>query len=192
MGNRTSLVFESYCEFEANNCIPVTWLALFEPREFVIEEDKDEESVAAGYKTSQLQALKRLDKYINQLRINPTIWQFFRPLEVLKDELSQCPQETAVILDLTQFWVIDEVYQDRIKYAANLFEDVINRLTQNPKEDLTLLNQFVNQFCLGEISSLSDLSNEDRMFALIGMYFGDLAKEEKYTLDYFNTDYWTA
>lgn len=192
MGNRTSLFFESHCEFQANNCIPVTWLALFEPQEFLIEEDKDEEGVAAGYKTSQSNALRRLEQFINQLRVNPTIRQFFRPLELLRDELSLCPQETAVILDLTQFWAIDEVYQDRSQYAVNLFEDVINRFTGEKEEDLILLNQLVNLFGFGSISSLSDLSCEDRMFVLIGMYFGDPEKEEKYSLEYFNTSYWTA
>jgi hypothetical protein len=192
MGNRTCLFFEGQCEFEANNCIPVTWLALFERQEFLIEEDKDEESVAAGYKTSQSKALQRLEQCINQLRVNPTIWQFFRPLEILRDELSLCSQETDVILDLTQFWAIDEVYQDRTQHAVNLFEDVINRFTGDKEEDLILLNQLVNQFGFGSISFLSDLSCEERMFILIGMYFGDPQKEEKYSLEYFNTSYWTA
>lgn len=192
MGNRTYLFFESQCEFEANNCIPVTWLSLFEAQEFLIEEDKDEESVAVGYKTSQSKALQRLDQFIHQLRTNPTIWQFFRPLEILKDELSLCSQETAVILDLTQFWAFNEVNQERTQHAVNLFENVINRFTRNQEEDLILLNQLVNQFNLANISSLSDLSCEDRMFVLIGMYFGNPIKEEKYSLDYFNTDYWTA
>jgi hypothetical protein len=37
MGNRTCLVFDARCEFEANNCLPVTWLALFDTDEFLVE-----------------------------------------------------------------------------------------------------------------------------------------------------------
>jgi hypothetical protein len=37
MGNRTMLSFGTCCDFEANNCLPVTWLALFEPHEFLVE-----------------------------------------------------------------------------------------------------------------------------------------------------------
>ena len=42
MGNRTHLFLGDYCEFEANNCLPVTWLALFDSQEFVIERYFDE------------------------------------------------------------------------------------------------------------------------------------------------------
>jgi hypothetical protein len=178
MGNRTYLFFATHCEFEANNCIPVTWLALFEPQEFCIEENKEEESLAAGYKTCQSKALPRLDQFINQLRKNPTVWQFFRPLEILRDELSLCPEETAVVLDLAQFWAIDEEYQDRTRHAANFFEDTINRFTQNKEEDLILLNKLVNQFDPGDMISLSDLNGEDLMFILVGTYWGDPEKEK--------------
>jgi hypothetical protein len=192
MGNRTCLFFESHCEFEANNCIPVTWLALFKPQEFLIEEDKDGESVTVVYKTSQSKALQRLDQLINQLRIYPTIWKFMRPMVILRDELSLCSQETAIILDLTEFWAIDKVYQDRTEHAVNLFEDAIRQVTENEEKHVILLNQLVNQFGFGNIPSLSDLSCEDRMFVLIGMYFGDPEKEEKYSLEYFDMSYWTA
>jgi hypothetical protein len=37
MGNRTQLMLGTRCGFEANNCLPVTWLALFESQEFQIE-----------------------------------------------------------------------------------------------------------------------------------------------------------
>jgi hypothetical protein len=37
MGNRTMLHLGNCCEFEANNCLPVTWLALFDPQEFAVE-----------------------------------------------------------------------------------------------------------------------------------------------------------
>lgn len=37
MGNRTYLSIGTRCELEANNCLPVTWLALFAPEEFLVE-----------------------------------------------------------------------------------------------------------------------------------------------------------
>jgi hypothetical protein len=192
MGNRTYLVFEKQCEFEANNCIPVTWLALFEPHDFFMEENVEEKDLTAGYKTHSSKALQRLAQFINQLQKNPIVWSFFRPLEILRDELSACSQETAVILDLTQFWTIDEEYQDRILHAANIFEDVINRFTQNKEADLISLNTLVNQFALGHKVSLADITCEDLMFVLIGMYWGDPEKEAKYSLEYFNASYWAV
>ena len=42
MGNRAQLAFGTCCEFEANNCVPVTWLALFESDEFLIERRVEE------------------------------------------------------------------------------------------------------------------------------------------------------
>jgi len=37
MGNRTALFLGTRCEFEANNCLPITWLALFDSQDFVVE-----------------------------------------------------------------------------------------------------------------------------------------------------------
>ena len=55
-----------------------------------------------------------------------------------------------------------------------------------------LLSELVNEFSLGNISSVADLSPEDRMFVLIGTYWGNAEREEMYSLEYFDEAYWTT
>jgi len=84
MGNRTSLTFSDCCQFEANNCLPVTWLALYNPQEFLVEtrhenleDDEDEGYDVALYRTSHNTALKRVEQVINLLKGKTPAWGVF-------------------------------------------------------------------------------------------------------------------
>ena len=65
----------------------------------------------------------------------------------------------------------------------------LESLTGEERKDLEILNRFVNDYSMGTISSLADLDAEDRMFVLIGTYWGE--REDIYTLEYFE-DYWST
>jgi hypothetical protein len=241
MGNRTHLFFGNYCEFEANNCLPVTWLALFDTREFLIEAYVEEpveheqfdgtdkkpeaerlqgllskiehvfkrgivksssgavqpqephapqEYFAAGYRTSQSKALQRVEMAIGKLKGHTPVWTFLRPLEILRDELKLCPQDAILNLDLTQLWAMNETFNQRVTQAVAAFTKMLNELTGQEEQDLSLLSQLVNDFTLGSVSSVADLDPEERMFVLIGTYWGDEERENLYSLEYFNEAYW--
>ena len=72
MGNRTYLTFGNYCQFDANNCLPITWLALFLPQDFFTEghQEDGEQYVIAFYQTSRELALQRLKEVINKIKSN--------------------------------------------------------------------------------------------------------------------------
>ncbi len=166
MGNRTSLYFENYCEFEANNCLPVTWLALFDPDEFVIEtrrEDSEEYEVA-GYRTSQPMALRRVELTIDKLKGRTPVWAFLRPLEILRDELKRCPPEESIVLDVTQLRSTNEAFERRVVQCVEAFSRMVDALTGDEERDLALLNRLVNDLSIGHLSSVVHLTPEERMF----------------------------
>lgn len=66
---------------------------------------------------------------------------------------------------------------------------MLESLTGEERKDLEILNHLVDDYSMGAISSLADLDPEDRMFVLIGTYWGE--REDVYTLEYFE-DYWSA
>lgn len=241
MGDRAQLAFGTCCEFEAKNCVPVIWLALFESDEFLIERrveepvqpvrkpiqtpaprgfrklliaisrifrrkiaetSKDrvqpqefhepEEYDVAIYRTLQSKALKRVNFAISRLRGQTPIWAFLRPLEILRDELKLCTQDETIELDLTQFWAIGEPFGQRVSQAPNDFATLLDALSGDEEKDLTALNKLVNLYNRARISSVADLHPEDRMFVLIGTYWGDEEREAMYSLEYFNEAYWTT
>jgi hypothetical protein len=240
MGNRAILAFGTWCEFEANNCVPVTWLALFESGEFLIERrveelaprtqkpaeksqpgafhkllallrsatgrvppqtgidemqsraDREiEEYSVAMYRTSRLQAIRRVESAIGKLKGQTAIWAFLRPLEILRDELHRCPQET-IELDLTQFWAIDKVFEQRVSQAPDDFAGLLDALTNDEEQDLAALNQLVNSWNRVQISSVTDLAPEVRMFVLLGTFYGDKEREAIYSLEHFSEAYWSS
>jgi hypothetical protein len=197
MGNRTSLSFDDYCEFEANNCLPVTWLALFTPDEFKIEirqEDPEEggEYEVVLYRTSHISALNRVEQTIALLKGHTPIWGFLKPLELLRNELERCLSTGSIELDVTQLWAMDESFQQKIANAAQTFFEIIKRITGDKEADLALLNELVKEFSLGYIPSVAKLSPEERMFVLIGTYWGNADQEALYTFDYFNEEFWNG
>ena len=236
MGNRTALSFGECCEFEANNCLPVTWLSLFSQKDLTVEtrrfeyekvtpqkiikppsglrsaikrllgrekhssskpaanvetrETLYEEAQVAVYQTSRATALERVESAILSLEGKTPIWTYLRPLEILRDELQHCQSGNPVELDVTQFyWARDPVYQQRILDGPSAFAHILESLTGEEHKDLGILNHLVNDYSMGAISSLADLDAEDRMFVLIGTYWGE--REEIYTLEYFE-DYWST
>ena len=239
MGSRAQLALGS-CEFEANNCVPVTWLALFESDEFLVERrveepvqpvrkpiqtpeprgfrkllvairrilkreiaetGKDrvqpqefhepEEYDVAIYRTLRSKALKRVDLAISRLKGQTPIWTFLRPLEILRDELKLCAQDETIELDLTQFWTIDDTFKHRVSQAPGDFASLLDALSSDGERDLVALDRLVNLYNRAQISSVADLDPKDRMFVLIGTYWGDGEREAMYSAEYFNEAYWT-
>ena len=192
MGNRTSLSLGTYCEFDANNCLPVTWLALFDSQDYLVEARREgsEEYDVAGYRTSQLAALQRVESTIKRLKGHTPVWAYLRPLEILRDELRRCPPDEPIELDVTQFWTKDEIFKQRVTQSAAAFANMLDTLTGDEQQDLAILDRLVNDLSTENTSSVSNLHPEDRMLVLIGTYWGDL--EDLYSLEYFGEVYWTA
>ena len=193
MGNRTALSFGSCGEFEANNCLPVTWLALFAPQELLIEtrEEDSERYDAAVYRTSQALALQRVTQTISKLKGFTPAWSYLRPLEILRDELVHCLSDEPITLDMTQLWAMNESFRQKVSRGISAFAEMLNRFTGDKERDLATLNQLVNDLSTGPIFSVADLSAEEKMFVLIGTYWGDEEREALYSLEYFSESYWS-
>lgn len=194
MGNRTHLFFGDYCEFEANNCLPVTWLALFTQQEFITEKYQHEskEYIATGYRTTQSIALQRTEAAINKLQGHTPVWAFLRPLEILREELKRCSQDTTLNLDLTQLWAVNENFSIKVTQATDDYIKMVGTLNGDRDQDIFHLTQLVNEFNLGHINSVVDLSPENLMFILIGMYWGTKEREDLYSIKYFSDAYWVT
>ncbi len=192
MGNRTSLSLGTCCEFDANNCLPVTWLALFGSQDYLVEVHREgsEEYNVAGYRTSQLAALQRVESAIKRLKGHTPVWAYLRPLEILRDELGRCPPDETIELDVTQFWTKDEIFKHRVTQGAAAFANMLDILTGDEQQDLAILNRLVNDLNTANVASVSNLHPEVRMLVLIGTYWGDL--EDLYSLEYFDEAYWTV
>jgi hypothetical protein len=194
MGNRTAITFSDCCEFEANNCLPVTWLALFSSQEFVVEQQGEDDGKyeVVLYRTSRDAALKRVEQVIASLKGQTPAWAFLRPIEILKDELNLCSSTEIIELDLTQFWAIDKSFQKKISDAVNAFHEMVKGFIGDSKHDIPLLDKLVKEYNLGIISSIANITTEERMFILIGTYWGNPEREYLYSTDYFNETYWRA
>jgi hypothetical protein len=220
MGNRTHLFFFDRGQIDANNCLPVTWLSLFDKNEYVIERsiigvekgnifkrisniflnilgknsgqqlDTPRETVAAGYRTSRDKAIQRVDSFISRIKGHSPAWSFLRPLEVLRNELSACPEGSIIVLDLTEFWAKDEDYGERAKVAAFEFSKMVDGFNGQTDHDLSLLDNLIKNYLLGNITSIRDLSPDDRMFVFIGTYTGDEERENHYSHKFFDENYW--
>lgn len=198
MGNRTSLTFGTRCEFEANNCLPVTWLALFDEAEFLVEsrpfedeaEEDSEETEVAVYQTSPPTALKRVEIIIDKLKDRTPAWVYLRPLEILRDELKQCASDAVIELNVTELWGMNELFEQRVSQAPAAFNGMLNHLMGEEEQDSRLLTELVDHFNLGKVTSLAALDSESKMFVLIGSYWGE--EEDLYSLEYFDETYWTA
>ena len=194
MGNRTCLTFGNYCQFDANNCLPITWLALFTPQDFLTQEQEEDgdKSTFILYRTTRELAIQRIENVINKTKKNSAVWSFLRPLGLLKDELELCPASSEIELNMTQFWSIDSVFEQKTTQAASIFTSTINGFIGNGILDIKTLSELVKDFSLGNISSVSNLNSEEKMYVLIGFYEGNPEHEKLYSIAYFNDDYWKA
>ena len=192
VGNQTFLYLGGCGEFEANNILPVTWLSLFTSEEFIIEtrtQDGEEFEVAV-YQTSIEAALERIRQVRVHIEDKTPIWIYLRPIVVLHDILAQCPSDEIIELDLSQFWDKDQIYRERVVESPTRFTDLLASVTGQEEDDLARLNQLVNYLSLNHISSVTELNSEDKMFVLIGTYWGDKELEELYSFEYFDDAYW--
>ena len=110
----------------------------------------------------------------------------------MRDELELCSAKEKIELDVTQFWAIDSTFEQKVSQAALNFKSMINALDGNETSDLKTLDKLVNDLNLGNNSSVNSLSNEEKMYVLIGFYEGNPEHEELYSLEYFNEDYWNV
>jgi hypothetical protein len=241
MGNRTYLTCGACWEFEANNVLPVTWLALVDAAGFRVETRRAEypsaetpapggqpesswrrlrslahrfigretppppsaaarpgpgpvnydEYEAAVYQTSQVAALRRVEGAIDRLKGQTPAWPFLRPLEILRDELRRCPPDETVELELTQFWAMDDARRERVRRAATAFGRWLDDVAGDAG-DIAALDRLVNDYTLGRVSSVADLHPEDRMFVLLGTYWGEPDREALYSLAHFDAAYWSS
>ena len=194
MGNRTYLTFDNYCEFDANNCLPVTWLALFTPQDFLTEEREEDDGkfIVILYRTTRELAIQRVEDAINKTKQNSAVWPYLRPLELLKNELELCPVKGKIELDATQLSQIDSTFEQKIIHAVSIFTSAINNFNGNEIFDTKALNQLIESFNPWGTSSISDLDPEEKINMLIGFYEGNPEHEKLYSFEYFNEDYWKA
>jgi hypothetical protein len=194
MGSRTYLCLGQCWEIEANNCLPITWLALFGAQEFVIEsrEERGEQYQIAIYRTTRSSALNRVKQAIVKIKVQSSVWCYFRPLEILEHELQKCPLEESVILDVTQLWATNESLSYKVSQARSAFDAFVNDLTGHEAQNLDSLNQLIGDLALYPMTSVASLSGEDKMFILFGTYWGDPESESLYSLEFFGDEYWTA
>jgi hypothetical protein len=167
---------------------------LFDTRYFLIEtrHEGSEEYAVAVYQTSQPTALQRVESAIGRLKGHTSIWAYLHPLEVLRDELKRCPPDESIELDVTQFWAKDETFRRRVTLGAASFANMLDALTGDEQQDLAMLDALVGDLNVASISSVANLNPEDRMFVLIGTYWGNEELEDLYSLEYFSEEYWTA
>ena len=193
-GAHTYLSFGDCCEFEASNCIPVTWLALFAAGDWIVEPRQrgPEEYVAALYQTTRMEALQRVDTAIERASSHPDVWAYLRPLEILRDELERCGPGARVELKATQVWQGNDEIRRVIRAAVADFAAMMDGLSEEGESKLAALTALVNRLNYSKVSSVADLDADARMFVLIGTYWGDGEREELYSLEYFNEDYWNA
>lgn len=191
MGNRAILQADSCFEIESNNCIPVTWFALFGEGELHSEivQDECEQYETVVYKTTAKRALARINSVIPSLEDKNPVWCFLRPIMILRDEISQCPTDHAITLDITQFWFHDERMQKHLKYAPRNFLQFVRGLTGDRSHDVALLDELISLYNLGHFSSLLDYPLDSLVFLLLGSFSGKGA--EKYSQEFFNEDFWS-
>jgi hypothetical protein len=119
-------------------------------------------------------------------------WALLRPIEILLDELNLCPTDTILNLDLTEIWAFDDTFKLKMTKIVSSFDHFIETLKGDKENDLTNLSKLVGELTLGPISSVDNLTPEEKMFVLIGTYWGKPEREALYSLEYFGLNYWTS
>ncbi len=191
MGSRAILQASSSFEIESSNCIPVTWFALFGEGDLHSETVRDEceQYQSIVYKTTARQALARIKSVIPSLEDKNPVWSFLRPIEILRDEISQSPTDLVIVLDVTQFWFYDESMQKQLEDAPRNFLRFVSGLTGNRSHNVAQLDELVSLYNLARFSSVLDYPLDSLFLLLFGSFSG--RGEEKYSHEFFNEDFWS-
>lgn len=191
MGNRAYLTLGSSGQFEANNCLPITWLALFNPSDFR-QETRDFDGDLAEivcFQTTAGQAQQNIQAILSKITLYPHILRYLWLLKLLYEELQQIPEE-IIELDVSEWVAINEQWATLMPTAPQLFQQLCTGFSGDEAQDLALLTQFVNQFKLDlPVQSLHQLNNEELSWLLVGFFEGEEALEEKYSPSFFKTSY---
>lgn len=191
MGNRAYLTLGSSGQFEANNCLPITWLALFNPSGFR-QETRDFDGDLAEifcFQTTAGQAQQNIQAILPKITLYPHILRYLWLLKLLYEELQQIPEE-IVELDVSEWVAINEQWVTLMPTAPQLFQQLCEHFSGDEVQDLALLTQFVNQFKLDlPVQTLRQLNNEELSWLLVGFFEGDEELEEKYSPSFFGTAY---
>ena len=190
LGNRAILQVGSCFELESSNCIPVTWFALYGDGDLHLETVRDgyEQYETILYKTTAKRALARITSVVPNLEDKTPVWSFLRPIEILRDEIYQCPPDRTISLDVTQFWFHDERMQKQLKDAPRNFLQFVSGLTGNRSYDIALLDELMSLYNLARFSSVLDYPLDNLVFLLFGSFSG--RGEEKYSHEFFNEAFW--
>ena len=178
-------------EIESSNCIPVTWFALFGEGDLYSETVRDEceQYTIIVYKAPVQRVLARIKSVITSLEDKDPVWRFLRPIEILRDEISQCPTDLAITLDVTQFWFYDERMQKQLEDAPRNFCQFVSSLTGNGSHDVGLLDELISLYNLARFSSVLDYPLDSLVFLLCGSFSG--RGEQKYSHEFFNEAFWS-
>jgi tetratricopeptide (TPR) repeat protein len=190
LGIRAYLTVDSCFQITSNNCIPVTWFALFRDGDLHPETVRDgyEQYETILYKTTAKRALTRIKSIVPSLEDKSPVWSFLRPIEILRDEISQCPTDSTITLDVTQFWFYDESMQQQLKDAPRNFSQFVSALTGNMSHDIALLDELISLYNLAQFSSMLNYPVDSLVFLLFGSLSG--RGEEKYSHEHFSEEFW--
>jgi tetratricopeptide (TPR) repeat protein len=191
MGIRSSLGIGSDSEIEASNCIPITWLVLFGPNDFVVETSREghEKYQVALFRSTVERSNHRLDESIKLLQTNDSVWRYLRPLEKLMELVDSYHDDTEVILDATQFWSYDKSMRRRLENAVQNFGKFADELTGEIDKDLNSLNHLIGLYNLTSFSSIQEVPTSSLNFILFGDYYGK--DESLYSSEALNLEYWS-
>ena len=192
MGNRTSLTIGTESEIEANNCIPINWLALFGPDDFGIEtlQEELEEYQVALFRSTVEQSRKRLGAAIQLLQGKTSVWRYLRPLGTLKELLASHDGDTQVILNATQIWAYDASMGRDLENANGNFTQFVDGITGEINKDLLSINHLIETYNLGTFSSIREIPTSSLINILFGTYFG--RNENQYSSEALNVEYWSG
>jgi hypothetical protein len=141
------------------------------------------------YKATAKRVLARIKSVIPSLEDKNPVWGFLRPIEILRDEISQCPTDLTITLDVTQFWFCDERMQKQLEDAPRNFVQFVSGLTGNSRHDVSLLDELISLYNLARFSSVLDYPLDSLVFLLFGSFSG--RGEEKYSHEFFNEAFWS-
>jgi hypothetical protein len=192
MPNRTFLSFGSYCEFETTDALPINWLALFVPEEFISEPPAEAgASPTVLFRTGQARALARAEATIRRARGRTPAWSYLRPLEILREELRRAGPSAVIELDVTQLAAQSASQTERLRRAPADFASMVDSLGRDPTKDLDAIDKLVASWSTRD-GRLQECSPDDLAFILLGAYWGDPDREDLYAMDYFDEKYWTV
>jgi hypothetical protein len=193
MGHYTYLVFGDYATFEAKNCLPLPWLALFAPGDYTvdIQQEDDVRIERQRFVTSHVLARQRVTSAIDSVR-GKGVSAYLRPLLVLDDVLSDGAPDAPVVLDGYELIAIGGDREERFRRGPARFARMLGSFTGDLQADLQAFNEVFWGLpsWVPITESVADMDPEERMFVLLGWYEGDPKREAIYSLDHFKADFW--